>query len=290
MDSDNSRARVRLPELNGAHKNFQVWWTRFVAHAAAMKFMQALKIGGDANMPTTEATVIVETADVGKLQAKAAQRNAVAMASLTMAFTSKATIGLVHEAMTDEWPSGLAHLVVAASFKKHRPQDTITRVELRQVLNAIKMKKGKDPATSFEQISSVENKHDAATKKIDEDNLIAAVLDAAPAEHQSLLTGEQRRLGSNAKIDDLEAIMNQHWRQTQSARNKNGDDEIDDDDDPEMVLFAGTCYNCGRKGHMSNGCWFKEENKDKRAKHWKRPGEEQNAAVVDGSSRMEFQL
>ena len=102
-----------------------------------------------------------------------------------MAFTSEAAIGLVYKTMSTKWPSGLAHLVVAALFKKYQPQDTITRVELRQVLkNEIKMKNGMDPSTLFEQISSVKNKYNTVTKKIDEDDLIALVLDnASPAEY-----------------------------------------------------------------------------------------------------------
>jgi hypothetical protein len=284
MDSVNSR--VRLPEFDGAHKNFQVWWTRFMAFAAVMKITQALKIGGEVNMPMTEDTIIVETTDVGKLQAVAVRRNAIAMANLTMAFTSETTINVVYKAMSIEWPSGLAHLVVAALFKKYRPQDTITRVELRQVLNAIKMKKGTDPATLFEQISSVENKYNTATKKIDQDDLIAVVLDAAPTEYRSLLTSEQQRLGSKMTIDDLEAIMNQYWRQTQSTRNENGDDESDDESDDEneteVTLYGGSCTNCGKNGHLSKDCWLKEENKDKRPSNWKQTGE-QGAAVMDDS-------
>ena len=75
------------------------------------------------------------------------------------------------------------------------------------------MKKGfLDPGTLFEQISSVKNKYNTATKKIDEDDIIAVVLDAAPAEYQSMLTSKQCRLGSALKIDDLKAIMNQYWQ------------------------------------------------------------------------------
>jgi hypothetical protein len=88
-------------------------------------------------------------------------------------------MGLVFKAKTTEWPDGLAHLVVSALFKKYQPQDTITRVELRQQLSAVKMKKSKVPATLFEQLSSVENKHNTDTKHIEEEDLIlAVVLDA----------------------------------------------------------------------------------------------------------------
>jgi hypothetical protein len=195
MENAAESRTVRLPVFGGAHADFQVWWTRFMAFAAVHKFTQALKVGGETNLPAKEDDAIDVSTDVGKLQSAAVRRNAVAMANLTMAFTSEATINLVHKAMTAEWPTGLAHLAVAAMFKKHRPQDAITKVELRQALNNIKMKKGKDPATPFEQICSIENKCNTATKKIDEDDLIAVVLDAAPSECQALLTSEQCRLG-----------------------------------------------------------------------------------------------
>jgi hypothetical protein len=254
------------------------------------------------------------------------QRNAIAMANLTMAFTSEATINLVCKAMTVEWPTGLAHLVVLALFKKCRPQDTIARVELRKVLNAIKMKKGKDPATLFEQMCSIENKCNTTTKKIDADNLIAAVLDAAPTEYRALLTSEQRRLGANLTIEDLEAVMGQCWRQVHQSPNNKGGKDLDD---AEIVLatFDGhcficrkkghkadkcaekksggktpkscngssseskmICYNCQKPGHMSKDCWLKEENKHKRPNRNKN-AVEQGAAATDGNgSRMEFLL
>jgi hypothetical protein len=118
-----------------------------------------------------------------------------------------------------EWPNGFAALL-----KKYRPQDTITRVELRQVLNTIKRR-----AWILRHCSSIENnKYNTATKKIDQDYLIAVVLDAAPpSSYQSLLTSEQRRgQGSKMTIADLEAIMNLYWRQTH-------DDDDDDDDNDE---------------------------------------------------------
>jgi hypothetical protein len=296
-----------------------------MAFAAVHKFTQALKVGGETNLPAKEDAVTDISTDVGKLQSAAVQRNAVAMANLTMAFTSEATMNLVRKAMNAEWPTGLAHLAVAAMFKKHRPQDTVTRVELRKALNDIKMKKGKDPATPFEQICSVENKHNAATKKIDEDDLIAAALDAAPSEHQALLTSEQRRLGTSLKTDDLEAVMGQHWRQTQSPNGKGGKEL----DDTKIVLttFDGCCFackkkghkadkctekktgdetskrhkrsssrpkmichNCQKPGHVSKDCWLKEENKHKRPNRRKSAGSgEQGTAAADGTgSKVEF--
>jgi hypothetical protein len=49
MDIGNNSRMVRLPEFDGAHNAFQVWWTRFMAFAAVMRITQVLKIGGEAH-------------------------------------------------------------------------------------------------------------------------------------------------------------------------------------------------------------------------------------------------
>jgi hypothetical protein len=62
-------------------------------------------------------------------------------ANLSMAFTSEGSMGLVYNSMTSDWPNGLAHLVIIGLFKKYQPQDMVTLVELRQMLNKIRTKK-----------------------------------------------------------------------------------------------------------------------------------------------------
>jgi hypothetical protein len=53
------------------------------------------KIGGAVNMPVSEDTFIDKRTNYGKLQEAAKQRNALAMANFTMAFSTEATIGIV---------------------------------------------------------------------------------------------------------------------------------------------------------------------------------------------------
>jgi hypothetical protein len=110
---------LRLPLFDGKHKKFQVWWTRLDAYAGVFGFLAALKIGGEAELPSTKATVIDEMTDPGKLQAAAKKHNGIAMANLTMAFTTDGTMALVYKAKTGAWPSGLAHLVSLALKKKY---------------------------------------------------------------------------------------------------------------------------------------------------------------------------
>lgn len=175
----------------------------------------------------------------------------------------EATIGLVYKAMSAYCPaSGLAHLVVAALFKKYRPQDIITRVELSQMLNGIKTKKGKDPAMLFEQISSIENKYNMVLKKIDKEDLISVVLDAA------------RWRNTNCCWWASNEHSEQHWhwqtlkrscrstgdRQTQSE-NSGGDLQ---DNEIIVAIFDGFCFICKKKSHRADKCPDKTAKMNKR--------------------------
>ena len=213
-------------------------------------------------------------------------------------------MGLVYKAMSTNWPNGLAHLVVKGLFKKHQPQDTVTLVELRQMLNKITMKKGLNLVTLFEQIANVENCYSTATRKIPQDELIAVVLDKATMDYKSILTTEQRVKGSLVTLEDLQSTMNQHWRQI------GGNNETEKNNKISLAAVSGIicfkcskkghkasvcpennksgekdgsnkqgqgsknkdkrkCYHCGKVGHISPNCWENEKNASKRAANWK---------------------
>ena len=169
---------------------FKIWWVRFLAYANVMKFKTAL-LRNTSILLESDSTSLDDSNPEQALLKIAKNKNAAAMAYLTMAFTSEMMMGLVYKSMTVDWPEGIAYLVVESLMKKCKPQDTITRVELRQKLNKVSMKKGQDPSTIFEQICSIENQYNAPGKHIEEDDLIAVVLDAATAEYQPVLTSEQ---------------------------------------------------------------------------------------------------
>jgi hypothetical protein len=115
-------------------------------------------------MPVTE-TRTTNTRNAGRVQASAMKSNKVAMLHLTLAFETAGKLNLVEEVKTSDWPGGLAHLVVAALFKKYHPQDTRARVELRQMLYKIKMKKNEVPTVLYERISRIVNKYNMTTMK-----------------------------------------------------------------------------------------------------------------------------
>ena len=122
--------------------------------------------------------------------------SAVAMANLTMAFMTEATMGLVYKAMSNDWTGGLAHEVMAALLKKkYKLEDMISRVELRQKMSKVRMKKNDDPATLFEQLSAIENQYNTATQQIDDEDMIATVISVAPTKYKLIVLAEQRLKG-----------------------------------------------------------------------------------------------
>jgi hypothetical protein len=104
--------------------------------------------------------------DSGKLQAAAKKCNAIAVMTVTLAFTTDGTMAWVYKSKTRDWPNGLAHMITDASLKhKYQPQDTMSIVELRhQLFNKVMFKKDADLATLFEEISAIENKYNTLTR------------------------------------------------------------------------------------------------------------------------------
>jgi len=125
MDESGDKS-VKLPTFSGKQEDFQIWWTCFMAYAVVYKFKEALKQGGEDDLPTGKDDTIDETTDAGKKQALAKKRNVVAMANFSMGFTMEATMGILYRVMTPNWPSGLAYKVVEELKKKYQPQDTIS--------------------------------------------------------------------------------------------------------------------------------------------------------------------
>jgi hypothetical protein len=226
-------------------------------------------------------------------------------------------MALIYKSKSSDWPNGLAHKIADALKHKYQPQDTMTRVELRHQLNKVTLKKGADPATLFEQLSALENRYNTSSRTIDEDDLIAVVIDAAPQEYQSVLTDTQLRLGNRVKLEHLSKAMNALWR-THAV----GKDVKQEGDEMLLNTFDGfcfgckkkghkahecpekkgrkimpgmmgkiTCNHCGKPGHKQADCWQKEENADKRPQGYRKPAEkehstEQGQANVDkGTSK-----
>ena len=307
---------IPLPTFDGEPKKFQMWWMHFKSYAAVKKFSQAIQRTADPNMPPTESTNVSQNA----AQSIALERNLLAIASLSLAFQSEGQMNMIQKAESKDWPSGKAHIVVDNLFRKYRPVDTISRVEMRVRLNQVSMKPNQDPKVLFDQLASIQNAYNDATRDIDPDDLIAVVLEKAPKEYKSILTTEQRNKGTNLTLENLEEAMHDLYRAMNSHCQPTNDNEV------ALVAFRGTCHYCKKPGHMArdctvkraalkkgtgtvknlrpckhcggkhmdNNCWELPQNASKRPAGWKskkNSGTETGAAAIeDGGPQIELLL
>jgi hypothetical protein len=326
MSEINDKTTIQLPTFDGDRDKHLLWDQKMMCYAVVKKFAQALGDAAEPDLPASDATVIDETTDIGKRQAAAKQRNSIAMACLTMAFTTDAAMSVVFKAKTIEWPGGLAWKVMDLMRRKYRPQDLVTRAELRNKLNNLSMADGDDPKILFEEISTIENRYNIGTNRVDEADLIALVMQKAPKMYKSVIAAQELRLGNALTLTDLESAMDKLYRvmdndvegsgnelqlsafagkcykckkpghmakdcknsgKPSTSNNKNNSNSTKD-----SKKFSGKCFNCGKTGHKSADCWQKEENKHKRPKGYNPSGanNETGGAAVDNGSKVEFLL
>jgi hypothetical protein len=80
-----------------------LWWTRFVAYAIVYKFIEVIrKDVPEVDMPSNEMEALDEKDDDDKKKIATKRCNAVAIANLSMVFTSEGSMGLVYKSMTPE--------------------------------------------------------------------------------------------------------------------------------------------------------------------------------------------
>src|SRR5688500_10535207 len=251
---------VKLPTFNGEPKEVQVWLLRFKAFACVHDFKSAVERTADMNMPVSDSAVIDQTTVDGKLQLKAKRANKVAMANLMMAFVSEGLMGLIHQSMDNDWPSGQAWKVIDGLHRRYVPPDFMSHVEMRQALNGVTMKLEDNPVSLFETLSGIKNRYQSTSVKVTDEELIATVLEKAPREYSTVLTCEQRVKGVSLALSDLCDAMNQLWRTMNSGNEESG---------KEVSLMSKegvSCYKCGKKGHTQFECRASKGEEDKKGK------------------------
>jgi hypothetical protein len=153
---------------------------------ALHKFSAALKDTAETALPVSKEE---DAGDTNEEKATR-RRNLMAMCNFMLALATEGLCGMIFKAMTTEWPTGLAHLVVKALNDKYRPKETISRVELRNILNEVKMTNTKaHPSKLFEQLHRIKNRsNDPKNRvKIDPEDLIACAIAAAPDQYQVVI-------------------------------------------------------------------------------------------------------
>jgi len=284
---------VKVPTFDGKEENYQRWLLRFKAYSKLGGFTKAISTVSETDLPAdqAEADALTGTDAATQNKIKAVTRNDIAIASLTLAFTTDEMLSLIMETQTDEWPDRLAYNVVKQLEYRYRPSDTMALVDERIALNKISMKKKEDPKKLFERIKEVETRYNTKTRKIKEEDKMAVVLSEAPAAYQAVLTAEQRAKGTALTMDDLQEAMGQHYRMISHKEDK-------DDEDDELVLsyfdgkcnkykkhghrakdcrakkthkkkFNGACNECGKHGHKAADCWSRASNTSRRPNGWR---------------------
>ena len=188
MSSDLGIKSASVPTLDGMQKKFSMFWIKMKAFGGVKGFQKVLNPEREEDLPAMEETV----ADENSAAHKARDWNLAAMMYLTLAFSMETNINMIARAQTDEWPNGLAYMVVKELLDKYKPSDNMSRVEAGLMLINVTMKKNDDPSVLFEKISEIQNRYNTVTRKLHEEDLIATVIAVAPAEYKSLLTAEQR--------------------------------------------------------------------------------------------------
>ena len=103
---------MKLPVFDGTQDGYQMWWMRYRAYAGVQRFLPALSATFQPQLPATEGTVLDISTDDGKKHALNKKMNAVAVATLTMAFKNESEMSLVYKSITADWPGGLAYKIV----------------------------------------------------------------------------------------------------------------------------------------------------------------------------------
>jgi hypothetical protein len=178
----------KIPSFDGKADKFSMWWHRFKAFAAMKEFLPAIQAVQESDMPNDEGQALDASVAAEALQLAAKKRNGKAMAALTMAFTSPKLMMMVTKACTVDWPGGLAYLVVVQLFKRFRPQDTISKVELRMRLNRVAMKASDEPCVLFQQLAEIQELHESNNTPVDESDLMAVVFTVAPEKYHRTVT------------------------------------------------------------------------------------------------------
>jgi hypothetical protein len=246
-----------LPFFDGEPNKFKGWWMRFKAYATIKNFSQAIQRTAETDLPATEDMDVSQD----KPKKAARDRNLMAISCLTMSFQDDTLMNIIEQSETADWPSGLAHCVIDELFKKYRPVDIISRVEMRTRLSQVSMKAEDDPRVLFNQLATIQSAYNNTSQRIDPYDLIAVVLEKAPNKYKSILTAEQRNKGANLSLTDLNNCMNDLFRTMNPNR-------IDAKDDTEVALsatstkFKGICRNCKKPGHMAKDCRLKKSSDD----------------------------
>ena len=99
---------VPVPLFDGMQKNFAEFRIKMRAYGGMKIFQKALKPEREMSLPEMEE----EEVEIDSEAYKVCERSLTEMMYLILAFTMEMNMNMMARALTDEWPNGLAYLVV----------------------------------------------------------------------------------------------------------------------------------------------------------------------------------
>jgi hypothetical protein len=256
---------VALPRFDGTRDLFQVWWMQFSAFATMNRFAAAIQEEAEEDLPQAESTEEEDTEEEGLARG----RNRVAMYYLTLAFHTYASQRFLFLGMTQEWPNGLAWMVVRALFRAFRPRDNLSKIEMRVSMNSVTMNRKDSPEVLFSQLSSIQNRYGIQAT---EEELIATVVMQSPSEYKPIISAMQL-LKSEMTLNDLEVGMLNFWRSTYGIQQDQSNEDVQQLYETAMVAQgkkrSTKCTRCGKRGHEEAKCWDDPANANSRPSWYK---------------------
>jgi hypothetical protein len=208
-ERDKDFEKVLLPVFHGERVEFSMFWHQFLAYAAMNGVDSALREDGtpEPSMPANAAATIPNN-DIGEMQLQAKARNSKAMSAFMLALKTQSLHVTISDAMTTDWPNGLASLVVMALLDEYIPSDTAAGIEAAAMLDKVKWKANQSPLNLFEQMATIRNMF---PEKVTEEQLITTMMAKAPKEYKIIITMESRilhaRLNREPNLREYKKVM-----------------------------------------------------------------------------------
>lgn len=239
---------IPLPKLKN---NFQFWMMQFQSYVTVKKFNKAIGEKNDPDLPSSEGNKIEEGEKRNK-QETASAKKAMALSNLTLAVQEADDVAALYEAKTEEWPTGLAYMVIKELKETHAPDDIIMNLDCDLEMKKFKMKTTNSPTLLFKALSWFNNKYQESFEKWENKDYIRLVMKRAPKIYKLVIASEASRKGEKLTYKDVKRAMNMLYR----TQNIDDDGEEDEEEEAEIGLAAADmhCYICESTEHRAQDC------------------------------------